>query len=530
MQKMSHPSVPESTPVPTKDARIVIVGASLLGLSTALHLSSRGYHAITLLDRRPNPSPPSSSLSSSTTTTTTNFAPLHYTSQYHALSLAALKTWAQWNESIWSSSPDTQQQQEQEQQQQQDRLWINNGFYTLFATPTPSIPETALQKITYLERRHGLKLALLASSEPDHVDSAVSRMFCIDPFQLELAQHSQRDKEENTKGGGSGVLDTLGGTILVDAAWTFAIDTLKSAQPAVQLVFDQHAGHVERILPCSESEGAEGRSATQTRQGLTVQTKKGTTYEADFIIWACDPSGPLEDVITVPLPKPTQQQHQTSLATTKKTILEIQLSPDETPDLWDRFSEDNFPSWTYTLPPSPSISQTGETGGKEGGGGGILTGFPRDANGTMRIEFRSPTTTTTTTTNRGAYNHPTDHDINIPPEQQIRSFLATYLPDLLPLPQTITTQAATGLHHKVVVVVVDRPPPPTPATDNKNKNNILLALDRTLPFMFLPVIGAAVADILEGKPHTVKGWRWPRSSPNTSPKTSSKTASSSSRL
>lgn len=451
---MSHPSLP------TKDSRIVIVGASLLGLSTALHLSSRGYQSVTLLDRQqPNPSSPPAA------TTTTKYAPLHYTSQYHALSLAALTTWAQWNESLWSTaSTSTSTSADTSQQQEDDRLWINNGFYTLFE---PKIPETALQKIAYLERRHGLKLALLASSEPDHVDSAVSRMFCIDPFQLE----NQQDDGSGGAGEGGGVLDTLGGTILVDAAWSFAIAKVKGAPGNVRVIFDGSAGLVEEILF--------GPSTGSEKKARGVKTKDGKTHAADLVIWACDPSG-LDAVVTttVPLlPGETQQpamqsQTESSLFTEKTTVFEIQISQDENPNLWDRFGEDNFPSWTHTLLlPSPPSGEAG-----------ILTGFPRDAKGTMRIELLSTT--------EKAIHH----------QRIIKSFLAKYLPDLLPLPQTQTT--TSRFHHSRAVV--DFPP--------HTANTILLARDPPLPFMFLPVIGAAVVDVLEGKPHAVKGWRWPKSS------------------
>jgi sarcosine oxidase/L-pipecolate oxidase len=43
--------------LPAKDHSILIVGAGVFGLSTALHVAQDGYTNITVLDREPVPSP-----------------------------------------------------------------------------------------------------------------------------------------------------------------------------------------------------------------------------------------------------------------------------------------------------------------------------------------------------------------------------------------------------------------------------------------------------------------------------------------
>lgn len=472
-------------PSPTKDARIVIVGASLLGLSTALHLLSRGYRSITLLDRHPDPAPPPFS-----TAPQTKYAPLHYTSQYHALSLSALTTWTQWNETLWSSRS-ASDDDDDDDNKGGARLWINNGFYTLYSSnpnsTSTSIPDIELERIAYLERRHGLKLALLASSDPEHVDSATSRMFCINPFQLSLGG-------KNGQAGG-GVLDTLGGTILVDQAWSFAVNKVKEASGDIKVIFDETAGSVDRVLLFSDSlEGKEDNN-NNTKEAKGVKTKDGKTHDADFIIWACDPSRAcLSSILTTPpliLPEATP-----SLA---ETVVEVQISPDEHHDLWDRLSEDNFPSWTYALASGPKSNHADDHE--------VLFGFPRDNQGIVRILWRGPTSAAATNS-----------------RQRIRDFLARYLPDLFELlghSTTITDKTNTthdySTESKSIITnraVVDRPP---------STSNVLLALDQKSPlqsFMFLPVIGAAVLDVLEGKPHAVKGWRWSVDTVSSSPTTS----------
>lgn len=456
-------------PCPTKEARIVIVGASLLGLSTALHLLSRGYRSITLLDRDPDPAPPPSS-----TAPQAKHAPLHYTSQYHALSLSALKTWAQWNEILWSSRSTSNDDNDNTGGA---RLWINNGFYTFFPSNSDSsltnIPEIELERIAYLERRHGLKLALLASSDPDHVDSATSRMFCIDPFRLS-------PRGDNGQASGGGVLDTLGGTILVDQAWNFAVNKVKAALSDIKVVFDETAGSVDRVLLSSDS--LEGKDNKNTKRTKGVQTKDGKTHDADLVIWACNPSRACLDSILMPpyLPEATQ-----SLA---ETVIEVQISPDKHQDLWDRLSEDNFPSWAHTLASVPNSNHADDCE--------ILSGFPRDDQGIVRILWRGPSSA-----------------VAMNSQQKIQEFLAKYLPDLFALlgHNTITTIDKTNTTHhytesRPIIVnraIVDCPP---------STSNVLLAVDQKAPlksFMFLPVIGAAVVDVLEGKPHAVKGWRWP---------------------
>ena len=42
---------------PSKDSSILIIGAGVFGLSTALHLAQDGFTKITVLDREPVPSP-----------------------------------------------------------------------------------------------------------------------------------------------------------------------------------------------------------------------------------------------------------------------------------------------------------------------------------------------------------------------------------------------------------------------------------------------------------------------------------------
>lgn len=455
-----------SLPTPTKDAHIVIVGASVLGLSTALHLAGRGYQSITLLDRRPHPNPFSSFTSSnSPCAAATQYAPLHYTSQYHALSLAALTAWAQWNEALWSSPASTAQ----------DRLWINNGFYTLFTSAdgqTSAIPQTALHKIAYLERRHGLKLALLASSDSDHVDSATSRMFCIDPFRL----------PSQGKGSGGGVLDTLGGTILVDAAWSFAVARVKGAA-GVHVIFDESAGYVDQIVYSSSAGGP------STATG--VQTKDGKTHKANFVIWACDPSDLATDSVSQPF-TPLSTQASSPLLT--ETVVQVRISPGDNQDLWDRLSEDNFPSWASHPTTLPTTGNSGVN----------LLGFPRDEQGYLQIICRRPIP-----------SPPTNDESGSSGIQSIQNFVSAHLSDLLPLLKpTITTTIQTEPFPNRAIV--DRPP--------STAGNLLLAYDPRSPhqtFMFLPVVGNAVVDVLEGTAHPVKGWKWPASPSFPSP---SKTA------
>lgn len=487
-----------SRPTPTKDSSIVVVGASVLGLSTALHLASRGYTSITLLDRHPNPHP--FSYTTPSRTSGTKYAPLHYTSHYHALSLSALTAWAQWNESLWSSSSSSSSQA--------DRLWINNGFYTLFAKnnnntnhdnpPASAIPDTALQRITYLERRRGLKLALLASSDPDHVDSATSRMFCIDPFRVLTPQNGGGGGggPSGAPAGAGGVLDTLGGTILVDPAWSFAVARVKRLLAADLIVFDENAGCVDQIL-FSSREGGPGKNTV-----TGVRTRDGKTHEADFVVWACDPSEArvvfttkdnADDTREPPHAIPQPFINATS--TTTETIFQVRISPDDDPDLWDRLSEDNFPSWTHALPPTASATAAAAIPSRE-----QLIGFPRDEQGHIQIIHHqggpphAPSLPPPATTGDTPRSQPATAT------NQVSTFLSVYLPDLLPLPTTTITTRTTSFPDRAVV---DRPP---------STANLLLAHDPRSPhqtFMFLPVIGSAVVDVLEGGPHLVKGWRWP---------------------
>jgi sarcosine oxidase/L-pipecolate oxidase len=41
------------SPIPAKEDKINVVGAGVFGLSTALHLASRGYKNVTVFDKQP---------------------------------------------------------------------------------------------------------------------------------------------------------------------------------------------------------------------------------------------------------------------------------------------------------------------------------------------------------------------------------------------------------------------------------------------------------------------------------------------
>lgn len=114
------------------------------------------------------------------------------------------------------------------------------------------------------------------------------------------------------------------------------------------------------------------------------------------------------------------------LETTGGRVLSIQLPPNRK-DLWDKYSEENFPVWSWNM---GSYKVPGESIG------GIY-GMPRTPEGVVKVAFRGAKWTSYTrhTSTGEALSYPETGTDQIPAEAMrvIRTFVAENMPDLLEL-------------------------------------------------------------------------------------------------
>ncbi|ROW15584.1 hypothetical protein VPNG_02161 [Cytospora leucostoma] len=413
---------------PDKDGKIVIIGASPFGLSTALHLAARGYKDITIFDKR------SQSDLTDLSKQTIPYAAIHYRSAdktlHRNLSVEAFTAWNAWNKELWGGetvppglSPE-------------DRLFINNGYFYLFEGD--AIPDADVARVRALEQK-GLGGVQLLTTDLGHVSSANSRMFHIDPFRRE-----ERDKAD------SGVLDSLGGTVLIENVYRFVIH--KARTLGIKFILGPPEGAVEKIEHT-------GRGTDGVRDVKGLRTRDGKTHDLDNAVWASEDSIPN---ITSPL--------DTTATRSIETTAVVRIPTDG--ELWEQFSPDNFPSWEHKLRNEQ---------------GAVLFGFPRDEAGHLIIGIRA-----TAGPNIAREDAATD---------RIKIFIAEFLPELKVAGLGLE-KLSTSSPGKAYPRTIDRVP---------GVNNLLLVADASIPgeeFLLLPSIGGHVVDVLEGGAPAVEAWGW----------------------
>lgn len=417
---------------PSKDDKIAIIGASVLGLSAALHLAARGYKDITIFDKR------SQSDLTATLTQGSPYAAVRCSPAdqpgYRDLSVEAVTGWEDWNRELWGGKTVPPGMRPE------DRVFINNGFFSLF-DGGDAIPESELARVKAMEQK-GMELALLLSMNLDHVDSANSRMFNIDPFR----------REEKSKAN-LGVMDTLGGTVIIGKAYQFALH--KAQTQGVKFAMDSEEGAVKEVVYQDQGEN-------EWKDVKGVRTRDGKTHDVDFVVWACQPA---TSIPYNPAYSDTTVSNSTELTAAARLP--------EGADIWDHLAPDNFPSWEYNLSKHKGM---------------IISGFPRDDDGWMVVKI-------------GATAEPSiaKNDVVM---DRIKNFLADFLPEL--------KEAGVDIRELPIIspgkiypenCIIDRVP---------GVKNLILAADGRKfieGFMFLPNIGSHTVDILEGGKPTFTAWQ-----------------------
>lgn len=424
------------------DSKIVIVGAGVFGLSTALQLSKRGYSNIHIFDRQPYDKNGYSFLEGADAASADENKILRasYADQvlYQNLAFKAMAEWQKWNEALASTapgrlpsglSPDT-------------TLWNQCGYLRLSDHGLEQ-SERETQKNFPSEIKH---TQYRVTDEQRRADAAKDGIPAskIDPFGR-LKRSLPVD----------GILDMTAGFLLASKACSFALHLCQTAGIHTSLGL-QHAL----------------KSLTRSGNVVTgIQTADGIQHSADLLIVACGGWTPSL------LP-----QVEDLLETTSGSVLSIRL-PQDREDLWDKYAPERFPVWDYNMGryvPGRNV-------------GGIY-GFPRTPEGVIKIAFRGAKWTNYS--REGSTGQPLSYpktDAKKMPKEAmrvIREFCVENMPELLALDLEYERLCwyTDSVNNSFLIDYV-------PGIEGL----IVASGGSGHGFKFLPVLGEHVVDVMERK-------------------------------
>ncbi|KAK1149013.1 hypothetical protein N8T08_007688 [Aspergillus melleus] len=431
----------------SKSSPVVIVGAGIFGLSTAIHLAERGYKNIKIIDKQAyHESQYSYDKGCDAASADINkIIRTAYGSEiwYQELALDAVTKWKRWNNEIQTGktlppgfSTD-------------DALFVNNGTLTITSdTSLPQFEKDTMQNMT----NAGFGNTQINLSNPDDVARAKGNGFsyAVDAFNMK---------------NNLALLDTHAGFVYADKACRFALHKAESL--GVQVILGGKEGTFSSFL-----ENAEPRITG-------VCTADGVSHHAELTIMAC--GGWTPSLVT-------QLDH--LCETTAGTVALFQLPLNKA--LWDRFAPDNFPTWSYNL-----------RHGKNGG----LYGFARDSHGVVKMGYRGTKFTNPQTQPDGAtrsvpktrWTAESIRQIPTTAARVFKGFVQEFLPELMQC--EMSTRLCWYTDSFDNHFVIDFVP---------GKEGLMVATGGSgHGFKFLPNIGEHVVDRIEGEKNGyLPLWKW----------------------
>ncbi|KAL3463587.1 FAD dependent oxidoreductase [Aspergillus heterothallicus] len=453
--------------MPSKQDKVVIVGAGIFGLSTALHLARRGYTDVTVFDKQPYDERLYSYLNGcdAASADMNKIIRSGYggVTEYQALTLEAINEWKAWNTELATGKTLPPGMTTS------DRVFIQNGHLVL--TDRDTLPEFELATIENMAKAGHKDTQLTTTTSRDiQLAEKAGLGYAVDPFRR--ASRGQNNV---------GVLDTTGGLAVADKACRFALH--KARALGVKFILHPVAGKLDSLRYDTSS------------SVVGIQTSDGTLHDASMTILAC---GGWTPAILPALDNLCEA--------TAGSVALFKLSPG-TP-LFDRFAPERFPSWQYKM-----------RDGAEGG----LYGFPRDENGWLKIGYRGTKYTNPVTQSDGKersvpvtrWSSAAGEDAagktfkSIPAQavKVIRAFLASHLPELgengveIALTRVCWYTDSFDNH-----LVIDHVP--------QTKGLMVATGGSGHAFKYLPSIGKWVVDVMEGvglERDSIKAWRWRKS-------------------
>ncbi|KZT62596.1 FAD dependent oxidoreductase [Calocera cornea HHB12733] len=291
------------------NARVVVVGAGVFGLSTAWHLSKKGYKNVSVLDGQDLPSrhysPDLGSKSASADINKVFRASYGEQVHYQRLAYESQTVWLQWNDEIARSAPSDLPPG----LGTDDTLVDLCGMLRLSATDRLSAHEQATLRNFAAAGTRAQQFSLQDAEDRRHAfeDPKWKARYCV------LGDPATEGAKASV-----GVLDSTAGFVLMGKACLWLYHLCRKA--GVKFVLGED-GKVTKFLTA--------KTAT-IQKIIGVKTVAGE-HPADLVIVATGAFTPLLVPQTAP-----------SATATAGSLITYQL-PQDRPDLWDRFAPERFP-------------------------------------------------------------------------------------------------------------------------------------------------------------------------------------------
>ncbi|KAI9923942.1 hypothetical protein ASPWEDRAFT_170422 [Aspergillus wentii DTO 134E9] len=440
-----------SNPLAEKSSPIVIIGAGVFGLSSAIHLAKRGFTNVTVFDRQPYHETrydfDRGCDAASADCNKIIRAAYGHEVWYQNLTLEAIKTWNEWNASLANG------QRLPPGMTKNEKIYVNCGNYHIGDEGLNPFEKMSVENIS----KAGLGRTQYLFTDPNEVARAQADGLghAVDPF------HQSKDGKYD------GYLDAIGGLVYADKACRYALHLAQEL--GVKVILDKKRGAFESF---HEKNGKVNG----------IITADGKLHEAALTIVACGgwTPGVLPEIDGL-------------CETTAGSIAMLQIPTDS--DLFKRFSPDQFPVWNYKVRAGPA---------------GNLYGFPITPDGVMKLGYRGTKYTNPQQQSNGRVRSVpvtkwTSPSISGLPEKStevIGHFLDTYLPELrengIKITNTRLCWYTDSFDNQFVVDAVPDKPGVMVATGGSGHG-----------FKFLPVLGRFVADRVESIPSDMlQRWQW----------------------
>lgn len=424
-----------------KTQPILILGAGVFGLTSALHLARAGYTNIHLFDKQPfqftNYSFAAGSDGASADENKILRASYGGQELYQRMAFDAMQEWERWNREI-ASSRDLP-----ESLSNADKLWDRCGFLrigTQYDQHEIDTQNNFPEDIKHTQYR---------ISDNKKIEEAVRSGIAkskLDPF-----HRAERGLATD------GMLDMTAGYTLASKACTYALHLCQKA--GVHLHLGPSIGTFESFL-------------TARDRVTGICTSDGKQHHGALVMVAAGGWTPS----LVP-------QVTSLLETTAGSVLTIQLPPSRQ-DLWDKYAPANFPVWSWK---NDDYTRNGTSNGG-------FYGFPRTPDGLIKFGFRGAkwTNYTFTSPDGKKISYPkTDFD-EVPERalEVVRQFCAENMPDLLDLElqRGRLCWYTDSVNNSFLIDHVPGRPGLMVASGGSGHG-----------FKFLPVLGRHVVDVVEHK-------------------------------
>ncbi|KAI0173540.1 FAD dependent oxidoreductase [Hypoxylon sp. FL1284] len=324
----------------TKESPIIIVGAGVFGLSSALHLSRAGYTDVTVFDKQPY-ADNAYSTAAGADAASADFNKCMRMSygdeiEYQRLAFDGIEVWNAWNAEIRASSPESLPRG----LAPTDLIWNNCGFLRMSIDGQLSAIERAtLANMT----REGLRHTQFVLGDPADEERARAR-FPKGEWERKSDPFNRRRQGKDLVG----VFDSTAGFVEASKACIWVSHLCR--RNGVKFVLGERDGQVTTFI-----KDASGKT-------VGMRTKSGAEHHSKLLILAAGAWTPSLFPTVSPL-----------IETTAGSVAYFQVPPkDQAPDLWDKFAPENFPVYAY--------------GGWSKGHG--IGGFPRTEDGIVKIGYR----------------------------------------------------------------------------------------------------------------------------------------------